>query len=301
MIQKSFFTLIRWPNILAILCMQIILFYGYILPFCSPESKQNVSFMIMAIATGAILAGGNIFNDIRDIAVDHLHPRKKKIVGNEISVTIARRWYYILNTLAITGGILILFISRNAIFAGIFPLTIFLLIFYSARLKNSILIGNLIIAGLCSLAVFIPALLPSSCSLSRTFLPEDPHSIIFHGYVLNAFFILLLREIIKDKEDFETDSQCGLRTVGELDFFHFSLLFYGLILIPVGFNGYGMYLLYPHLSFIQIAAGLLILFLPIIYIAIIFPDHYKKNYFHRLSYYLKIYILLAVLLLLLWL
>lgn len=297
---KSFLRLIRWPNVLSVALMQIILYYGYITPFCAAD-PDHVSFLLLVFATGAILAGGNIDNDIRDTGPDEIHPRKRKIIGNEIPPASARIWYFMLNIMALGAAFLILIQTKNILLTAAFPLAIFLLFLYSSKLKNSILTGNILIAGLCALAVYIPSLLAAPCPLSHSFLPDQPHPIIFQGYVLNAFFILLLRETIKDKEDAPSDREWGLRTTGMLDFLPFSLLFYGLILITGGFNAYGMYLLYPHFPVLKWLSGLLLLYFPLIYLAFIFPVYYKNHYFHRLSLYLKIYILLAILILVLWL
>lgn len=297
---KSFFILIRWPNVLLVALMQIILFYGYISPFCA-AGPDHVSFLLLVLATGAILGGGNIDNDIRDIGPDEIHPRKHKIIGKEIPLSSARVWYFTLNSLAMAAAFLILIRTKNILLTAVFPLAIFLLFLYSSKLKNSILTGNILIAALCALAVYIPSLLPASCPLNHSFLPDQPDSVIFQGYVLNAFFILLLREMIKDKEDAPSDREWGLRTTGMLEFLPFSLLFYGVMLIIGCVNAYGMCILFPHFSALKWLTVLLLLYFPLIYIAFILPSFYKNHYFHRLSFYLKIYILLAILILVLWL
>lgn len=295
-----FFHLIRGFNLVLVMIMQIIMYYGYIIPQCSADSYHHLSFLLLLAGTALIAAGGNIFNDLRDIDADKLHPRKKVILTEEIKVSTAKKWYYITNLTAVAGGALIAWITGTWTVLILFASTIILLYLYSIRLKNTILIGNITIAFLCALSVYIPVTLFHDCTLSSHIAIDAPSSLIFYGYIINSFFILLLREIIKDKEDAPSDQMTGIKTTGSLNYFQTSLLVYGLIIFLMMVNGYGIYLLFPFFSLIQILIGGVILFLPLIYMASIFPDQYKNHYFWRLSLILKIYILLAAFLLLLW-
>src|SRR5690625_6213999 len=72
-----FFDLIRGFNLLLIMIMQMILYYGYISPVCAPTPYTQISFLLLLIGTASIAAGGNILNDILDIDADKLHPRKR--------------------------------------------------------------------------------------------------------------------------------------------------------------------------------------------------------------------------------
>lgn len=295
-----FFDLIRGFNLLLIMIMQMILYYGYISPVCAPTPYTQISFLLLLIGTASIAAGGNILNDILDIDADKLHPRKKLILGKKIKIKTARQWYFTANLIGMSGGALITWMTGRWIILILFTFTIILLYLYSIRLKNTILTGNICIAFLCALSVYIPVTLFHGCPLSSRISANNPASIIFYGYIINSFFILLLREIIKDKEDVTSDLIAGLKTTGILNYLQTSILVYGIIVFLLILNGYGIYLLFPFLSLVKILIGGIILFLPLIYIAFIFPDQYKNHYFCRLSLNLKRYIFLAALLLLLW-
>lgn len=295
-----FLTLIRWPNVALTIIAQTIFFFGYVVPYCTPASGQRLSFFVLTFATGAILAAGNIFNDIMDIPVDYFHPRKNKLVGSEIPVSIAWKLYFLLNIVALGGVLVTGFMEWNLILALVFPIAVGLLILYSRFLKNTVLRGNIMIAFLCAAAIYITSLITPQCPLDRTFQPENQESLIFYGYIINAFLVTLLRETVKDKEDYPFDRKAGIRTIGIWPDRYFSALFYGLILFIALLNAFGMYLLYLHLTSIQWVIGFLILYIPLFIMIVIYGKGRSPQTYARLSRMIKIYIILALFLLILW-
>lgn len=98
---NHFLVAIRWQNVFIIWLMQIVVYFKYVLPYCDKTNYSFLSVLLFLGATGAILGGGNIFNDLQDIQTDALHPSKPKLVGQEIPISQARNWYSILTGLAI--------------------------------------------------------------------------------------------------------------------------------------------------------------------------------------------------------
>ena len=79
--------------------------------------------------------------------------------------------------------------------------TAVLLWFYSNQLKRMVLIGNLVVAILTALSIYIIAFY------------FDPRNTLIIAYSLFAFFFTLIREIIKDMEDLKGDENFGCKTL----------------------------------------------------------------------------------------
>lgn len=300
MTWSHFLVVSRWQNVFIVWLMQTVLYYKYVREYCEFTEHSFSSFLTLIAATGVILASGNIFNDIQDISSDALHTAKPKLVGNEIPVDTAWRWYYILNGLAMVLIILGAIRGWTLWLPIIFLSAIPLLYVYSRYLKNTILVGNILIAFLCALAVWITALLAPECTLWNHIHPHEALPIIFYGYIINAFLITLLREVVKDKEDASADIEAGIQTVGSLSHSVFRLIFNGILVLLYALNIYGFILLRAFLTPENWNLGLIFVFLPLIIITIIFNLPHKPKIYSFLSKLIKVYILFAILLLILW-
>lgn len=281
--------------------MQSIIFFLYVLPYCGRDHYVFVSFALLIVATGSVLGAGNIYNDIRDMPTDSIHPAKPALVGNQVSVTQARKWVYALDVLAIAVGIVGLWLySWPYILLIIIVIAIVGLAYYSRRLKSTILVGNFVVAMLCALAVWMPAILLPYCNLGINGDADSRTPVILWGYVVNAFMITLLREVVKDKEDAEYDMKAGMITIGSLPEKRFHLVVNGLIFTNFVVNGIWFYHLRKVLSSPSYYLGLLFIFIPLVFIAWTYNLSQRPNVNAFLSRLIKIYIVLALALLILW-
>lgn len=298
---NHFLIAIRWQNVFIIWLMQVVVYFKYVLPYCDRTNYSFLSVLLFLAATGAILGGGNIFNDVQDVHTDALHPGKPGLVGQEISILQARNWYSILTGFAMIFLFLgWLFYNWPVLLILVFLIGIGLLHLYSIHLKSTLLTGNIIIALLCAIAVWMTTLLDPSCELSKPFNFNEKIPVILYGYIANAFMITLLREIVKDKEDAAADKSAGIFTIGSIKESSFSLAFNGILVITTAVNGIWFYQLGSVMNLPDWNLGLLMIFIPLVMIALIFNLPHKPKIYSFLSKLIKIYILFAILLLILW-
>lgn len=162
----------------------------------SPDTWHDVRLLVLSLSTMIIAAGGYSINDYYDVKIDLINKPERVVVGK----TLSRRQVLLIHSLlSLTGTAMGFFLSWPIgvvnFIAG------FLLWLYSNALKRLPFVGNLAVALLTGLSVFVVNLL---------FLPIQTLVLV---YVLFAFFMTLIREIIKDMEDLKGDDSFGCRTL----------------------------------------------------------------------------------------
>jgi 4-hydroxybenzoate polyprenyltransferase len=160
------------------------------------ETLSDPRLMLLALSTVLVAAGGYSINDYYDVKIDLINKPERVVVGK----TLPRRFVLLLHTLLTVSGIGLGFLLSWLI-GGITFICGFLLWLYSNALKRLPFIGNFIVAVLTGLSVWMVNLL---------FPPNRPAILV---YALFAFFLTLIREIIKDMEDLKGDNTFGCRTL----------------------------------------------------------------------------------------
>ena len=143
-----------------------------------------------------VAAGGYVINDIFDIETDRINKPEKLILSNHIGLKSARIFYIILTAIGIACG----FIAGIGMGILCSVLTV-LLYFYSSDLKGEMLQGNLLISMMAGMVVYVSS--RGVYNVSNTYFAE---------YASIAFFITMVREIIKDIEDIEGDKAQDYKT-----------------------------------------------------------------------------------------
>lgn len=201
--MKNKIGIIRPVNLLIIAATMLVIFIKY-----KNEEAENYIINIILLILPAILtaAGGYTVNDIYDIEADKINKPERLFVGHHLSVRQSWILYFLLSIASI--GISCLFSLQYAI---VNICLMGLLYLYSLKLKGLPLIGNLVVA-LCSSAVI------ATCILSNT----DGDSVVkfetyagffnFGSYIVFAFFVSLIRELVKDMQDIQGDTAVGLKT-----------------------------------------------------------------------------------------
>lgn len=226
--------LIRWQNLLMVILTMILMRYAIVEPLISkigtillkgsgeelPMALQLpwYDFLILVMAAISITAGGYIINDYFDIRTDLIN-RGEVIVGTKIPRRKAMLWHSILNIIGVAAGFYVSARAGYFWFGTIFILITGLLYFYSASYKRQFLIGNLMVAVLTALVPVLAVLFEWAAlyryySINAIVLPEL--KFLFYwvgGFALFAFLTTLIREIIKDTEDFEGDAAYGRNTL----------------------------------------------------------------------------------------
>lgn len=229
----QFFRLIRISNLMVIV-LTMCLFYGLLsnyhlnrlytleefgiptdslnLNFLTQVGLTDTYFILVIIAVILIAASGNIINDYFDQKADRVNKPERLIIDKFIK----RRWAIILNwTFNGIGFIIALYLSyqlENWWILVVSFLSINLLYFYSAVYKRKFLSGNLIVAFLTAIVplyVFIYGAFSNFGNDSpfglndQIFITDNILAII--TYSAFAFFLNLIREIIKDMADVKGD------------------------------------------------------------------------------------------------
>jgi 4-hydroxybenzoate polyprenyltransferase len=143
-----------------------------------------------------IAAGGYIINDYYDVKIDLVNKPDRVVIGK----TITRRYAILFHSALSTIGVLLGFLLSWKI-AVINFFSAFFLWLYSNELKRKPFIGNLMVALLTGISIQIVAVLYQS---------TNPLIFIYASF---AFFMTLVREIIKDMEDLKGDHTFGCKTL----------------------------------------------------------------------------------------
>jgi len=189
--------LVRWPNLL------IIAFSQYLTAiFLVGPSKHFIQYIgdfklfLICVGTIMIAAAGYIINDYYDVKIDYINKPDKVVVGNILKRRVAMFIHTGLNVLGLIVGLIVsVKIALINLGASIW------LWGYSNQLKRMPFVGNLSVAILSGLAIAI---------IGIHYKPGDT---IVYTFAVFAFFVSLIREIVKDIEDLKGDATFGCRTL----------------------------------------------------------------------------------------
>ncbi len=152
--------------------------------------------MILALSTAIIAGAGYIINDYYDIKIDLINKPDRVVIGKHI----ARRYALLFHSILSFAGVGLAFLLGWRL-GLIHIFSSFILWWYSNNLKRQPFVGNFVVALLTGLSIMLINVL---YDLSNSYV------II---YSLFAFFMTLVREIIKDMEDLKGDNTFGCKTL----------------------------------------------------------------------------------------
>jgi len=152
--------------------------------------------LVLVTSTVIIAAAGYIINDYYDIKIDLINKPQRVVIGKSIT----RRYALFFHSVLVVIGVGLGFVISWRIGVVNF-LSAFLLWWYSNSLKRQPLIGNLVVAVLTSISILL---------INILYYTDNLLVII---YALFAFFMTLIREILKDMEDLRGDNTFGCKTL----------------------------------------------------------------------------------------
>jgi 4-hydroxybenzoate polyprenyltransferase len=188
----GFVKLIRVQNLLIIVLTQ----YLTALYLLEGIHIFNLELFLLSLSTVFLAAAGYIINDYYDVKIDYINKPEKVIVGKVIKRRVVLFWHTFLNFTAIIIGA---FLDWKI--GAIHFVSAFMLWLYSNQLKRLPFIGNFIVALLTGLSI----------SIITLYFGQKP--VLVHTYALFAFAISLIREIVKDMEDWQGDANFGCKTL----------------------------------------------------------------------------------------
>ena len=193
----SLLSVVRGYNIAVIVLAQ----YLAAIFIFSPEKSLkdivlNLDLYFIVLATTCVIAGGYIINNFYDSKKDRINkPIKSKIdsiVGQETKLKI----YFLLNFIGVMFGFLVSW--RAALFFAIY---VFLIWLYSHKLKKYPLTG-LFSAPILSILPFF-----------AIFVYYKNFSTLIFTFAAFLFFILMIRELLKDLENIKGDMVQNYQTM----------------------------------------------------------------------------------------
>jgi 4-hydroxybenzoate polyprenyltransferase len=304
--------LIRLPNLLMMAFTMVLMRYCIVQPFAL-SIKTSLAFplshfILLVFSVGLIAAAGYIINDYFDVQTDQINRPDSVVIGKYISAKSAYNVYIILNTIALGITLyLSIYLKMVKLFA-IFPLTMGILWFYSTTYKKQLLVGNILIAAITAGVPFLVPLFE---------IPPIYHhySTIFINYKLTlnvvfvwtamfsffAFMVNLIRELVKDLEDITGDQETG-RTTLPIAFGTkiTRVVIAGLILFSIATLSHFFYRYLKtncsgKFDIITFLYFLLLIFLPLIIVAVLIFKAKGQRQYTIVSTLLKVLMLVGVL------
>lgn len=194
---QAFVKIIRLNNLFMVAFVQLLT--AYFLIGTTREGLpvlQDWNLYLVIISTVVLTASGYMINDYYDVKIDYVNRPDEVVIGRGMKRRMVMILHTVLNVIGIALGYLV-----HPRIAVINFFAAFLLWLYSNTLKRLPFIGNLTVAGLTGLSVWIVG-----------YYYQDSQMLIL-TYAIFAFFINLIREIIKDIEDRPGDRKHGCRTL----------------------------------------------------------------------------------------
>ena len=193
----SLFSVIRGYNIPIIILAQYLSAIFILAPEKKPASVLlDLNLLLIVFATSLTIASGYIINSFYDSKKDLINRPNKSILDRLVSQQTKLRVYFTLNFVVVFLAFLISW--RAFLFFSVY---IFLIWFYSHKVKKFVIIGNL-------MATFM-AVLPFFAIL--LYYKNFYEVILAHASFL--FLLLLIREMIKDLENIKGDLANDYQTI----------------------------------------------------------------------------------------
>jgi 4-hydroxybenzoate polyprenyltransferase len=179
---------------------------------------QERHFIYVAGATLLTMLGGYIINDYFDRHIDAINKPHRVVYGKYVTPGIALLLYA-----AVLGCVHYLaYLTDKQVFTSnrwplwLFPIVSFALFIYAWQLKCTAILGNFLVSVLCGI---VPVMLIFAeerpiwlASFRAPGAIQEALRVVWL-YGLFAFATNLLREQVKDLEDFQGDAACGCATL----------------------------------------------------------------------------------------
>lgn len=290
--------LLRFPNLVVVALTQWLVYYRVLRPAFAAEGITALltpwKFVEIVLVTLMVTASGYLVNDLQDEDIDAINRP-----GTNPVPTIGRdgvTWVY---GMILLGGFLVSQLLAYRLgerhLLWLFPVAIGTLSVYSSNVKKVPFLGNLLVATFCAGVPGI-LILAERAAVARLFAVNADLGAsalrVCLIFMLFAFIVTMLRELVKDLEDLEGDRAAGRRTIPILlgvDRSRLLGVVFGMvailaILLPFVLR-WAAFLTPP---MIGLSALLIVVLL---YILFQLTRAREPREYHRLSTYLKVFLL----------
>ncbi|MNF42586.1 prenyltransferase [compost metagenome] len=205
----SLFSVVRGYNIPIIILAQ----YLSAIFILSPEKRAlavllDLNLFIIVFASSLTIASGYIINNFYDSQKDLINRPNKSMLDRLVSQKTKLSVYFTLNFIA---ALMALYISWRAFL--FFSAYIFLIWFYSHKIKKYPIVGNLT-AALLAVLPFFAILLYFYNKISFEEIENYKRQLaVIFAHATFLFLLLLVREMIKDLENLKGDLANGYKTI----------------------------------------------------------------------------------------
>ena len=193
----SLFSVVRGYNILIIVIAQYLASI-YILAPNLPvrEVLFDLNLLMLVLASSTAIAGGYIINSFYDSEKDLINRPRKTMLDKLVSQHTKLSAYFVLNFLSV---IFASYVSFKAVL--FFSIYIFMLWFYSHKLKKYPFIGNFTAAILAVVPFF------------AIFVHYANFDVVILVHATFLFLLISMRELVKDLENIKGDLTHGYNTI----------------------------------------------------------------------------------------
>lgn len=199
----SLFSVVRGYNIPVIILAQYLSAIFILAKDQSAlETLLDVNLFLIVLASSITIASGYIINSFYDSKKDLINRPRKSMLDRLVSQKTKLTVYFTLNFIAALLGLLVSW--RAALFFSVY---IFLIWFYSHKVKRYAIIGNLM-STLMTIAPFFAIFL--------MYFKDIEHSnsyIVIFSHATFLFLLLWIRELIKDLENIVGDFATNYQTI----------------------------------------------------------------------------------------
>jgi 4-hydroxybenzoate polyprenyltransferase len=205
----SLFSVVRGYNIPIIILAQ----YLSAIFILAPEQRAlnillDFNLFILVFASALTIASGYIINNFYDSKKDLINRPNKSMLDRLVSQKTKLNVYFTLNFIV---ALMALFVSWRAFL--FFSMYIFLIWFYSHKIKKQPFIGNLMSAFLAVLPFFAILLYYYNQIPFEEIENYSSQLAVIFAHASFLFLLLLIREMIKDLENLKGDLANNYKTI----------------------------------------------------------------------------------------
>ena len=229
--MKKYLSIIRWPNLLMVPLTMYLMRYCIIQPMLkfqfSPQLETDVTFqlsdtyfLILVLINVFLGAAGYVINDYFDRRIDAINRPESVVVDKILPRRFAIIYHFVLNAIAIALATIFAIHLRMMYVLLLYVMIGGIFWLYSTTYKKQLFIGNIVVA--CGTATIpLQVGIFDYLTLTRVYgfdmLVHDlsfmPIMYWMAGFAFFAFITNIIREIVKDMEDLEGDSNYGCNTL----------------------------------------------------------------------------------------